>query len=127
MIVLGRTAGNATFFRLPKWMMADSPFPWLAPLLAMLLIFAVFPFFYNIYLSLHEFVPRDRALVFVGFDNWAKLLSDDRMWNATAVTFFYTAVCLVIQTTLGFAIALPSHCCSIRTDADLAFCAVSSP
>lgn len=87
-------------------MVADSPFPWLAPLLAMLLVFAVFPFFYNIYLSFHEFVPRQRSLVFVGFDNWAKLLTDGRMWNATAVTFFYAAVCLAIQTALGFAIAL---------------------
>ena len=85
---------------------SDHPAPWLFPLVAILVVFAVYPFFYNIYLSLHEFVPRKRGLEFVGLDNWIKLFADPRMWNALWVTLFYTGVCLAIELVLGMAIAL---------------------
>jgi len=87
-------------------MVSDHPFPWLFPLIAILLVFAVYPLIYNIYLSFHEFVPRKRGLVFVGLDNWAKLFADSRMWGALSVTLFYTGVCLAIQFVLGMGIAL---------------------
>ena len=92
--------------RAPRFMVSDHPLPWLLPLLAILVVFALYPFFYNIYLSVHEFVPRKRGLEFVGLDNWVQLFSDLRMWNAFYVTVFYTAVCLTIQLVLGMAIAL---------------------
>ena len=85
---------------------SDSPWIWLSPLLAMLLVFALYPFFYNIWLSLHEFVPRQRGLAWVGFDNWAKLFDDSRMWGALWVTLAYTGICLAIQLVLGMGIAL---------------------
>ncbi len=91
---------------LQRRFISDSAFPWLFPLLALLLVFAVYPFFYNIYLSVHEFVPRRRALEFVGSANWVKLFSDSRMWGALAVTLIYTGVCLLIQLVLGMLIAL---------------------
>ena len=40
-------------FYLPRFMISEHPFPWLLPLIAMLLVFAVFPLAYNIYLSFH--------------------------------------------------------------------------
>ena len=85
---------------------SDHPVPWLLPLVAILVVFAVYPFFYNIYLSFHEFVPRKRGLEFVGLDNWVKLFADPRMWNALWVTLFYTGICLAIELVLGMAIAL---------------------
>ena len=85
---------------------SDHPAPWLFPLVAILAIFALYPFFYNIWLSFHEFVPRRRGLDFVGLANWAKLFADPRMWSALWVTLFYTSVCLAIQLVLGMAIAL---------------------
>ena len=96
----------ARALRAPRFMVSDHPLPWLLPLLAILVVFALYPFFYNIYLSVHEFVPRKRGLEFVGLDNWVQLFSDLRMWNAFYVTVFYTAVCLTIQLVLGMAIAL---------------------
>ena len=87
-------------------MISDHPLPWLLPLLVILLALAVYPFFYNIWLSFHEFVPRKRALEFVGTENWSTLFSDVRMWSALGVTLFYTAVCLAIQLALGMGIAL---------------------
>lgn len=93
-------------FAAPRFMLSDHALPWLAPLLAVLLVFALYPFFYNIWLSFHEFVPRKRALEFVGTANWEKLIADSRMWGALGVTLIYTGTCLVIQLILGLGIAL---------------------
>lgn len=92
--------------RAPRFMLSDHALPWLAPLIAILLVFALYPFFYNIWLSFHEFVPRKRALEFVGTANWEKLFADSRMWGALGTTLLYTGVCLLIQLVLGLAIAL---------------------
>ena len=85
---------------------SDHPLPWLLPLIAILVVFALYPFFYNVWLSFHEFIPRKRALDFVGVANWAKLFSDPRMWSALWVTLFYTAICLAIELALGMGVAL---------------------
>lgn len=90
----------------PRLLISDHAWPWLAPLVAMLVVFALFPFFYNVWLSFQEFVPKRRALEFVGTANWAKLFGDSRMWGALGVTLLYTAVCLVVQLVLGIGIAL---------------------
>jgi len=103
------TRGNddaGLHIRAPRAMISDHAFPWLFPLIAMLVVFAVFPFFYNIWLSLHEFVPKRRALEWVGGANWVKLFADGRMWGALGITLLYTAICLVIQLVLGLGIAL---------------------
>lgn len=97
---------NRPLVTAPRFMISDHALPWLLPLLAMLLVFALYPFFYNIWLSFHEFVPRKRALEFVGFENWAKLFDDSRMWGALSITLLYTAGCLLIQLVLGLGIAL---------------------
>jgi len=99
------SAGSARLTA-PKSMISDHAFPWLAPLVAMLIVFAVFPFFYNVWLSFQEFVPRERALEFVGTENWTKLFADSRMWGALGITLLYTAICLVVQLVLGLGIAL---------------------
>ncbi|MEO1105357.1 MAG: sugar ABC transporter permease, partial [Pseudomonadota bacterium] len=72
----------------------------------MLLVFALYPLFYNIWLSFHEFVPRRRSLEYVGLENWQTLFDDSRMWGALWVTLAYTSICLAIQLVLGMAIAL---------------------
>lgn len=85
---------------------ADHPLPWLLPLIAILIVFTVYPFFYNIWLSFHEFAPRRRELVNIGFANWVQLFHDARMWSSLWVTLLYTAVCLTIELVLGLAIAM---------------------
>ena len=89
-----------------RLLISDSPLPWLLPLLAILVSLAILPFFYNIWLSFHEFVPRKRALVFVGLENWEKLFADTRLWGSLFVTLIYTFVCLSVQLVLGMGIAL---------------------
>jgi len=85
---------------------SDSPWPWLLPLVALLVVFTIYPLIYNIWLSFHEFAPRKRALVFVGLANWEQLLSDTRFWGSLAVTFTYFIVALIFEIALGMAIAL---------------------
>jgi multiple sugar transport system permease protein len=89
-----------------RFIISDSPIPWLAPLVALLVVFTVYPLLYNIWLSFHEFVPKRRALEFVGFDNWVQLWGDARFWSSMGVTFVYFIVALFFQVTLGMAIAL---------------------
>ena len=96
----------STLVAAPRMMLSDHALPWLLPLLSVLLVFALFPFFYNIWLSFHEFVPRKRVLEWVGTANRQKLFADTRMWGALSITLIYTAVCLVIQLVLGLGIAL---------------------
>ncbi|CAN7609066.1 sugar ABC transporter permease [Rhizobium sp. LjRoot30] len=85
---------------------SDSPIPWLAPLVALLVVFTIYPLFYNIWLSFHEFFPRKRAIQFVGLQNWQQLWEDTRFWSSLGVTFVYFAVALVFEIVLGMAIAL---------------------
>ena len=101
-----RAATDKRFIAAPRAMISDHALPWLFPLVAMLVVFALFPFFYNVWLSFHEFVPRERALEWVGTENWTKLFADGRMWGALGITLLYTAVCLVVQLVLGLGIAL---------------------
>ena len=89
-----------------RFHLSDTPWIWLAPLIAMLAVFAFYPLFYNIWLSFQEFVPRQRTLEYVGTANWSAMFADSRMWEALQVTLFYTAVCLIIQVALGMSIAL---------------------
>ena len=86
--------------------LSDTPWPWLAPLIAILATFAIYPLFYNIWLSFQEFLPRKRQLAYIGFENWSTMFADSRMWEALQVTLSYTAICLIIQVVLGMAIAL---------------------
>lgn len=92
--------------RLRRWVSSDSPAPWLAPLVAMLIAFTVYPLVYNVWLSFHEYAPFKRRLVYVGWENWATLLADARFWESLSVTFVYFSVALAIELVLGMIIAL---------------------
>ena len=95
-----------TVAQVRRMSVSDSPVPWLLPLVALLLVFTVYPLFYNIWLSFHEYVPRRRALEYVGLSNWTQLWEDARFWQSLTITFVYFAVALAIELVLGMAIAL---------------------
>lgn len=87
--------------------LSDQPWLWLTPLTLFLVTFAVYPFIYNIYLSVHEFSSFRRTFDFVGMENWQRMLFEDpRFWRACLVTGIYTFVCLFVQVVLGLGIAL---------------------
>jgi multiple sugar transport system permease protein len=93
-------------FALPRFMTAEHPFPWLAPITVMLLVFGIYPLAYSVWLSLHKRNPVTRRLDFAGTSQWVRALSDQRTWDALQTTLLYTGIALVLQLVLGMAIAL---------------------
>ncbi len=93
-------------FALPRFLTSEHPFPWLAPITAMLLIFGVYPLLYALWLSLHKRNPATRISIFDPAYNWLKIFSDDRMWGAIGHTYVYTIVAIGIELVLGLLIAL---------------------
>ena len=91
-------------YSLPSFMNSDNAFPWLLPLISMLIVFAIIPFFYNIYLSFLSLFQQKGFLF--GWENWIKLFTDGVFWGSLKVSLFYTFVCLAIQLVLGMGIAL---------------------
>ena len=89
-----------------KFLLSDHPLPWLLPMVSMLLVFTVYPFFYNIWLSFHEYSVFKRRLIYVGGENWEKLFSDERLWESLGITMTYFFVVLLVQLILGMLIAL---------------------
>jgi multiple sugar transport system permease protein len=91
---------------LPRWLTAESALGWLMPVVALLLVFGVYPLLYSIWLTLQERSRVTRQFEFVGLKQWALALSDPRTWDSFQVTLTYTLVCLVFQVVLGMGIAL---------------------
>ncbi len=89
-----------------RFFSSENPWLWLTPALAFLLFYSIFPLFYNLYLSFNEWQTRKKIFVFQGFDNWTKLLADERAVNSLKITFTYTVIALVIELLLGLTIAL---------------------
>ncbi len=97
---------TAAAIRLRRMVSSDHPLPWLAPLIAMLVVFTIYPLIYNIWLSFHEYAPFKRRLVYVGWENWSLLMADERFWESLTVTFTYFFVVLTIELVLGMLLAL---------------------
>jgi multiple sugar transport system permease protein len=85
----------------------EGAFSWLmlAPGVAFLLAFVAYPFFYGIWLSLHD-RPVARSGVFVGLANFATLAHDAVFWQVTRNTFLYTFVTTILKLLGGLAMAL---------------------
>ena len=97
---------SAVAIKLRGMVSSDHPLPWLAPLIAMLTVFTIYPLIYNVWLSFHEYAPFKRRLVYVGWDNWALLMADERFWESLIVTFTYFVVVLSVELVLGMLLAL---------------------
>lgn len=118
----------------PAFFSADNPFFWLLPGIGLLLLYAVFPLIYNIWISFHEWDLMGKEFdpvvgegqPFFG-ENWktmwdsliagpinlntilpgaAELSIDPRIQNSIIITFEYVIIALIIQLVLGLTIAL---------------------
>ncbi len=109
---MNQAAGNPVRADILAWtwlrraLSADRPLPWIAPLLALLIVFTIYPLFYNVWLSFHEYAPFKRKLEYVGWSNWETLAGDTRFWSSIGVTFIYFFVVLAVQIVLGMLMAL---------------------
>ena len=81
-----------------------------APAVIAMLIVTGYPIGYAFYLSLQKFdlrFPDDKE--FVGFQNYADVLTSSTWWSDVAVTSIITVISVSIELVLGMAIALVMH------------------
>ena len=77
------------------------------PTVAFLIIFNVFPLLYSLWFSFTDFRASSRdAANFVGFANYAAILSDPVIWRTFSTTMWYVIVSVTGQFVVGFGLAL---------------------
>jgi multiple sugar transport system permease protein len=81
------------------------PFLLIAPSMITLTVVSLIPFLYTVYLSFHE-AKYGRVTEFIGFHNYALLLSDGRFWNSISVSTLFVVIAVPIEFMLGIAGAL---------------------
>ena len=81
------------------------PYALIAPALLVLAIVSLVPFCYAGYLSFHE-VEYGQVGDWNAWDNYAKLLTNDRFWNSLRVAGLFMAIAVPLQFVLGLAGAL---------------------
>ena len=84
---------------------------WLcAPAFVVMIAVTGYPILYSIWLSLQRYDLRFPAQQeFVGFANYAAVLSNSYWWTAFGTTMFLTVVSVAIEFVLGMALALIMH------------------
>lgn len=65
-------------------------FLYLSPTLIILTVFVFIPIFTSFTLSLNRVAPFGNRMIFVGLDNYARLLQDPEYWNSIRVTLLFT-------------------------------------
>ena len=85
---------------------SDSPWPWLLPVVVVLLFIGIYPLIYNIYNSFREFNVMTGNIEPVGWENWRRLLTDSRVRDSLWTTTRYVGFALTIEFALGLSIAL---------------------
>ncbi len=98
--------GTAGRKRRAGWWSPERPWVWLTPAVVLLLLYSIYPLIYNLITSFKEFDPLIRGFQWVGNENWAKLVQDERAFNSLRVTLTYGIWALSIELILGMAIAL---------------------
>ncbi|MDQ3227569.1 MAG: sugar ABC transporter permease, partial [Chloroflexota bacterium] len=83
-----------------------SAYLFLAPTMIVFAVFTVAAVVYAFYLSFHQWNILEPAKPFVGTDNYARLLGDERFGGAIVNTLYYTAVSVPLTMGLGLLIAL---------------------
>jgi len=80
------------------------------PAILVLASISLYPFFWLIYMSLHEVqLAPNRPDLWVGLANFARLLTDRKFINGWRLLLEYSALCLVLQVGLGMLLALILH------------------
>jgi multiple sugar transport system permease protein len=82
-------------------------FKWtlLIPLVMMLLVFMLYPLFFCLYYSFHEWGMQGDAL-FVGLHNYRQMLNDQAFLEAFGRTFKVLVICIISELTIGLGLAV---------------------
>lgn len=82
---------------------------WFFVLPSMLLVLgvAIYPLLWMVYTSFtNMYLPRAHKATFIGFDNYAKVLNEQYMFNSLQVTVQFVIGAVVLELLLGMALAL---------------------
>jgi multiple sugar transport system permease protein len=77
-----------------------------APLLLFLALFAVFPIFYGLWISVTDQTILSSDISFIGFANYGAVLADKAFWSALWFTVWYTVVTTALVLMTGFVLAV---------------------
>lgn len=96
--------GKAMDANKSKW----TPFPYfyLIPSLLVFAVFLFYPFFKTIYLSLFKTNKMGEAKIFVGFGNYAELLTSESFQNSLKVTVIFVTIVVFGSMFLGLVTAV---------------------
>jgi multiple sugar transport system permease protein len=78
----------------------------ISPSIILFSIFTVFGVIYSFYLSFHKWNILDPEKVYVGLDNYARLLGDERFHRAVFNTLYYTVFAVPLTMGVGLSVAL---------------------
>jgi multiple sugar transport system permease protein len=107
-----QTTGRRKKAPLSEGARAERRFGWLlcAPAVIVMIAVAAFPIGYAVFLSLERYnleLPQD--IKFVGFSNYAAVLSSPYWWQALKVTVIITVFSVAITLVLGMLLAMVMH------------------
>ena len=77
----------------------------LGPAVIWVLAFTFFPIIAAVRYSFANYVLGEGITGWVGFDNYARLLTDGNFWYALGITALYVAITVPIQVCIGFTLA----------------------
>ena len=92
--------------RWPALRQRATPYGYLTPTVVLMIILMLVPIVMVISYSLMSNVIVDKSPEFVGFDNYAEVLRDDRFYTAVKNTSFFTGVSVLAHLLLGLGFAL---------------------
>ncbi|REK77944.1 carbohydrate ABC transporter permease [Paenibacillus paeoniae] len=95
--------------RVRRWKEVSLGYLFLAPSLVLFAVFLFYPLVKSLYLSLHLTDPRGRIAEYVGFDNFAQLLSSSMFWNSLSVTALFTLLTVPAGIVIGIVTAALTH------------------
>lgn len=78
------------------------------PATIVILLVIVFPWVFTVYMSAQDWQPTGET-TFVGLDNYRTLFADERFLSSIWITFYFTALAVVVPVFLGTLAALIFH------------------
>jgi multiple sugar transport system permease protein len=84
----------------------SSPYLFIIPTIIALLLVEGYPIAYSLYLSVTEFTPATPEPVFIGLDNYVRMVTDGNFWESVRVTLLYVFVTVGLAFTLGLSFAI---------------------
>jgi len=78
----------------------------MVPVVSFILIIAIFPLVFSLFMMLSQWQPGSGGLQFVGLKNFNYMIHDKRFWHALWLSFAYVAILIFFELTIGTLIAL---------------------